>query len=157
MQEELQVEHEWLRQLVGEWTFEAPNESSGAPEHAGTESVRTLGGMWAVCEARSAMADGTPVTSILSLGYDPAKAKYVGTFIGSMMSTLWVYEGELDETGTTLVLDTVGPGFDEPVRMARYKDRIEFISADERTLSSACQDEDGSWKEFMRMTYRRIG
>ena len=42
------------------------------------------------------MPDGGPATMIMTLGYDPAKKRFVGTFIGSMMTNLWVYEGELE-------------------------------------------------------------
>ena len=31
-----------------------------------------------------------------TLGYDPAKKKYVGTFIASVMTHLWIYSGSLD-------------------------------------------------------------
>jgi len=156
MQDGSQIEHEWLRQLVGEWQVKSDASAEpGSSEHTGSESVRSLGGMWIVCDGRGEMPDGTPAMTMMSLGYDPVKGRYVGTFVGSMMSHLWIYEGELDATGKTLVLDTEGPGFVDSSRMAKYQDRIEFVSADHRLLTSAYLDDGGVWQEFMRAHYRR--
>ena len=157
MGEELQIEHEWLQRLVGEWTWESesPGEPSGEMQHAGTESVRSLGGFWVLCEGRVQSPDGASSTTLMSLGYDPHKGRYVGSFIGSMMSHQWLYEGALDDTGMTLVLDSEGPSYTDEGRMAKYKDRIEFVSADYRILSSEYQDNEGNWQPFMRAHYRR--
>lgn len=155
---EPQKEHEWLQQLVGEWEYE--HEASCAPDQpkqkfTGTDSVRSLGGLWVVCTGRGEMPGGGAAEVIMSLGYDPVKKRFVGTFIGSMMTNLWVYEGELDSAGTTLTLDTVGPRFDDPTKMIRYQDVIEIKSPDHRTLSSQMIGEDGKWHRFMEAHYRR--
>src|SRR5438045_8337211 len=112
MHAQLQKEHEWLQQLVGEWTVEM--EAAMAPGQpptkvTGTESVRSLGGLWVLCEGRSEMPGGGAGTMLMTLGYDPAKQRFVGTFIGSMMSHMWLYEGTLDSAGKVLTLDTAGP------------------------------------------------
>jgi hypothetical protein len=102
MQVEPQKEHHWLQQLVGEWTSEA--EAIMGPDKppekfTGTESVRSIGGLWVMCEGRGEMPGGGIATTIMTLGYDPVRKRYVGTFMGSMMTHLWVYEGGLDSTG----------------------------------------------------------
>jgi hypothetical protein len=157
MPEELQIEHEWLQQLVGEWTWEseAPGEPEGGTRPTGTESVRSLGGFWVLCEGRGETPDGGSMITLMSLGYDGVKGRYVGSFIASMMSHQWLYEGALDESGKTLVLDSEGPSYADETRMAKYKDSIEFVSADHRILSSAYQDDEGNWQQFMRAHYRR--
>jgi hypothetical protein len=81
--------------------------------------------------------------------------KFVGTFIGSMMTNLWVYEGELDASGKKLVLDAEGPSFADPTKTARYKDTVEILSPDHRTLSSQYLAEDGTWHHFMTAHYHR--
>jgi hypothetical protein len=91
----------------------------------------------------------------MTLGYDPTKKKYVGTFIGSMMTYLWVYEGELDASGKKLVLNAEGPHFVEAGKMAKYRDTIEFLSDDHRTLTSHMLGDDGQWNHFMTAHYRR--
>jgi len=145
-----QKEHEWLQQLVGEWTWESDKER-------GTEIVRSLGGIWIVGEGRGNAPDGTPSTSIMTLGYSPERNKYVGTFVASMMTDLWLYEGFIDRNDNTLVLDTEGPSFIDPSRRAKYKDTIQIIDADNRVMTSSYQGESGSWNEFMTMRYRRAG
>lgn len=158
MNPEPQAEHKWLQQLVGEWTYEheCATEPGGPPaKFTGTDSVRTLGGLWAVCEGRSTMPDGGPALTIMTLGYDPTKKRFVGTFIGSMMTYLWVYDGALDPTGKKLVLDAEGPSFTDPAKMCKYQDTIEFKSPDHRTLSSQYLGDDGQWNQFMEAHYRR--
>jgi hypothetical protein len=48
-------EHRWLEGLVGDWTYES--ELCGVPgqepaKFTGTESVRSMGGLWIVGESR---------------------------------------------------------------------------------------------------------
>lgn len=158
MKSEPQKEHQWLDRLVGEWTCESEATTEpGKPavKHTGTESVRSLGGMWVVCEGRGEMPGGGAATTIMTLGYDPAKKRYVGTFVGSMMAFLWLYEGELDSAGNVLALDTEGPSFTTEGKMAKYQDVIELKSDDHRVMTSRYLGDDGEWHELMTMTYRR--
>ena len=155
-----QAEHEWLDRFVGEWTYVmvASAEPGKPPEsYEGTESVRSVGGLWVVCEGRGDSPTGEPTTTIMSIGYDPAKRRYRGTFIGSMMPDLWIYEGEVDrKTGNSLTMYTEGPSFTDEGKRASYRDTIEFQGNDQRTLSSRYRDDsDGSWHQFMTTTYRR--
>ena len=55
------------------------------------------------------MPDGKPSTMIVTLGFDPEKKRFMGTFIGSMMTHLWIYDGELDTAGKVLTLNAEGP------------------------------------------------
>jgi len=158
MQAEPQQEHQWLQKLVGEWAYEldAVMEPGKPPEKfRGTETVRSLGGLWVLCEGKGAMPGGGTTTTLMTLGYDPARKKFVGTFIGSMMTHMWVYEGELAADGKSLVLDANGPSFTSEGQMADYKDVIAFEGDDLRTLSSSTPGPDGVWKSFMTATYRR--
>jgi hypothetical protein len=91
----------------------------------------------------------------MTLGYDPARGKFVGTFVASMMTHLWVYEGTLDSAGKVLTLDTEGPGMAGDGKMVKYKDVIEFKSDDHRTLTSHMLGDDGKWQQFMTAHYRR--
>lgn len=155
MQAELRNEHRWLERLVGEWTSEMEGAAQpGEPplKHTGTESVRSLGGAWVLCEGQGEMG-GT----VMTLGYDPAKQRFVGTFVGSMMTHMWVYEGELDAAQRVLTLDTEGPSFTDEGKTAKYRDSIEWRSDDHRVLTSRYLGEDGEWREFMTAHYRRTG
>lgn len=120
----------------------------------GTEVGRSLGGVWVVLEGRCDMPEGGVSQSIMTLGYDPAKKCYVGSFIASMMTHLWIYErGQL--SGNVLTLDAEGPSWTAEGKMAKYQDIIEIKSAGERTLSSRILGDDGKWQHFMTATYRR--
>src|SRR3982751_1377996 len=90
MAEEEQREQRWLRRLVGDWSYgaeTAPGQPSGT--HGGTEHARLFGGAWAVCEGEYHTPDGESGATMMTLGYDPARARFVGSFIGSMMPHLW--------------------------------------------------------------------
>ena len=153
-----QSEHEWLQQLVGEWTWEsdAPGEpGKEIQKHTGSEVVRSLNGIWIVAEGRGTSPDSAPSTTIMTLGYSPERNKYVGTFVASMMTDLWLYEGWLEADRNALVLDTEGPSFPDMSRRSKYKDTIRIIDGNNRVLTSQYQDESGHWNEFMTARYRR--
>jgi hypothetical protein len=101
------------------------------------------------------MPDGGPATTIMTLGYDPQTKRFVGTFIGSMMAHLWVYEGTMDASGTVLTLEAEGPDMADPGRHTKYRDIVEFRNNDHRLLSSQILGEDGQWHGFMTAHYRR--
>jgi hypothetical protein len=153
-----QEEHRWLQQLVGEWTYEGEATMDPATpqvKFAGTESVRSIGGLWTIAEGRQEMPEGDPDVMITTLGYDPGKKRYVGTFIGSMAAWMWVYEGEVDASGKVLTLNADGPSFTDPGKMAKFRDVIEIQSDDERTLRSYVLGDDGKWLSIMTSRYHR--
>lgn len=158
MNTEPQKEHNWLDKFVGEWTYETEAASEpGKPseKYTGTESVRSLNGIWILCEGKGEVPGGGTSTTMMTLGYDPLKKRYVGTFIGSMMTYLWLYEGDLDPTENALTLEAEGPSFTAEGQMGKYKDVIEFKSDDHRVMTSNFLGDDGNWHEFMRADYRR--
>lgn len=158
MNAEPQKEHKWLQKLVGEWTYVSvgemgPDEPSVSCD--GTESVTSLGGLWTLGEGHGEMPGGALMTTLMTLGYDSQKKRFVGTFIGSMMTNLWIYDGELDEAERVLTLNAEGPDFSVPGKTAQYRDVIEFKSDDDRVLSSHVLGDDGQWHQFMTANYRR--
>ena len=153
-----QKEHQWLQRLVGEWRFES--EASMGPDQpsqkvSGTESVRSLGGLWIVGEGAGEMPGAGEHRSILTLGYDPQKQRFVGSFISSMMTFFWVYDGELDTAGNALTLNTEGPSMGDDGTTAKYRETIELVSDDHRVFKSSFLGEDGQWQEFLVSHYRR--
>ncbi|MGH8521937.1 MAG: DUF1579 domain-containing protein [Gammaproteobacteria bacterium] len=159
MKIEPQKEHQWLQKLVGEWTFESDcHMGPGKPpeKFQGTESVRSLGGLWIMAEGQGEMPGGSAMTTMMTLGYDPQRKRYVGTFVASMMTHLWVYDGALDAAERVLTLDTEGPDMAAEGKMAKYKDAIEWKSDDHRVLTSHMLGDDGKWHDFMTANYRRV-
>jgi hypothetical protein len=160
MNPEPQREHQWLQKLVGAWTYETDAGSKpGQPETkaTGTEHVRSIGGLWVQLEGQGQIPGGSgPATTIMTLGFDPAKKRIVGTWIGSMMTHQWVYDGELDAGRNVLTLTSEGPSMSDQTRMALYRDTIELQGNDARTLTASVRGEDGSWQPFMTVRYRRV-
>lgn len=153
-------EHRWLQHLVGEWTSEA--ECIMAPGEAavtmrGRETVSPLGDVWIIGRGEGEMPGGGTGHTVLTLGYDPAKGRFAGSFIGSMMTMMWLYDGALDADRRVLTLDSQGPDFSTPGRVALYQDIIEVESPDARTMTSRMQDAGGAWHHVMTARYRRVG
>ncbi|MBK9118379.1 MAG: DUF1579 domain-containing protein [Phycisphaerales bacterium] len=151
-------EHAWLQKFVGAWSYEG--EAFMGPDQprakfTGRESVRSVGGLWIVAEGRGTMPGGGVGTALLTVGYDPQKERFVGSWVGSMMASMYVYEGRLDESGTVLTLEAEGPNCVDEGKTAKYRDIYEFKSADVRMLRSEMQGADGQWQEFVRAEYRR--
>jgi len=154
-----QREHAWLQRLVGDWVYEG--EAPAAPGEpvmriSGTETVRGIGEVWIVAEGRGAMPDGALATTLLTLGYDPARQRFVGTWLGSMMTHLWLYEGALDPHGKVLTLGSEGPDvMSGGTQLVQYEDVVEVVSDDERLLRSRMLGDSGTWREIMTSRYRR--
>ncbi|TPP10306.1 DUF1579 domain-containing protein [Rhizobium glycinendophyticum] len=154
--------HKMLERLVGDWLYVTSTGMEGYdpedPMKRWTEKVRSIGGFWVVAEGEGAMGDGDARgTMIITLGYDPRKGQYVGSWIGSMMDTFWVYKGWLEDDGQTLVLEAEGPSMEDPSRTELYRDVIHFIDDDTRTFSGSVRQPDGTFKTFMTSEAKRVG
>ncbi len=151
-------EHEWLQKLVGEWKVESemmmPDGSKLKSE--GTASAKSLGGLWAYSENKDTMPDGTELTSYFALGYDVSFKEYRGCLVMSASSHLWKYTGELSADGKTMTLNCEGPSMVKDGETALYRDVIELIDENHRTLTSSGQDEKGEWMEFAKSHYTRV-
>lgn len=155
---EPQKEHHWLKRLVGEWTYEseAPAESGAPPMKAtGVERVRSVGDLWFIMEGTGEMPGGGDMTMVMTLGYDPDRQRFVGTWVGSMMTHMWVYSGELDEAERVLTLHTEGPSMTAKGQTAQYREIIEFKTDDHRVFTSEMLGDDGSWVPMMTASSRR--
>lgn len=151
---EPRAEHRWLQRLLGEWTLEA-EPTPGQPDFTGTETVRPLGDVWVMAEGSFQAAGRKPDRALMTLGFDTEKDRFVGTWIGSMLTYLWVYQGQLSDDETTLSLDCMGPSMRGDGRMIPYRDVIEVKSDNERLLRGLVQEDDGSWRQFMVTHYKR--
>lgn len=153
-----QEEHAWLETLLGNWSFEGECQTGEGQESAkstGTTVCRSLGGLWVLLEGEGSMPGSEEVCeSLMTLGYDPQKERFIGSFTAGVMTHMWIYAGTLDAERKTLTLDTEGPRFDQP-GMAQYQDIIEIAGPDHWMLSSRVLQDDGSWVKFMTGHYRR--
>jgi hypothetical protein len=158
MQAEPQDEHRWLSRLVGDWTCEA--EMAMGPDQPvtksrATERVRSIGDIWIIGEGEGEMPGGGTAYTVLTLGYDTMQKRFVGSWIGSMMTNMWVYNGWLDNDRRILTLEAQGPDMSVPGKTATYRDIVEMKSDDHRILTSQMLGDDGQWHQFMTAHYRR--
>lgn len=120
----------------------------------GTLSARSLGGFWVVCDMKADMM-GTPMSGVLTIGYDPATQKYVGTWVDSMSSFTWSYTGSVDESGKILTLEADGPNFMANDKTTKFQDVYEFKSPDKMAIASKMLSDNGQWITFMTGTATR--
>ncbi len=151
------ADHALLEQFAGEWTTKAtavmaPGEEPMTCE--GTESAKMLGGFWLISQGEASM-QGVPVSSLMTIGYDPKTKKYIATFVCSMDSTLWQYTGSVEDDGKKLVLETAGPSPLDPNKQVRFREILEFVAPDHKIFTSYIEGEDGQWTEFATIDYRR--
>lgn len=150
--------HQWLARLVGDW--ESVSECSMGPDQEPQKSTakmtcRMIGGLWLIAESWGDMPEGGEFRSVMTVGYDPKKDRFVGTFIASMMAYLWPYEGSLDPSGKKLPLSSVGPKFDG-TGTTDYCDTIEIVSDDEWLFYGEVKSDDGQWNRLMSTVCRRV-
>ncbi|MBL8856026.1 MAG: DUF1579 domain-containing protein [Planctomycetaceae bacterium] len=157
---EVTTEHQWLLKLVGDWDLRS--ECVMGPDQppsvmVGKQRTRALGSLWTLGEMEMPGPDGQTLPSLITLGFDPARGKFVGSFITSCMTFHWLYEGSLDAQQRVLTLDAEGPSFSGDGTMVNYQDIIEVVDDDTYLFSSRLQNPDGTWTRFMHGTHKRCG
>lgn len=150
-------EHQFLKRFAGEWTSLSKSVAQGdqpAAEYDGSMSSKMLGGFWAVNRFEGD-AGGMKFQAIQTIGYDPVKKKYVGTWVDSMMNHMWQYEGEVDATGNKLMLVADGPNFMTDGKTTKFRDSYEFKTPDRIIVTSEMMSKDGKWGTFMTGEMKR--
>lgn len=152
------AEHEWLNKLIGKWKTESEMvmPDGQTMKAQGTETMESLGGLWAVGIGTGQMPDGSTMQYRTGLGYDVSFKEYRGFWLASMSSHLWKYTGELSADGKRMTLNCVGPHMEKDGETANYRDVIEIVDENHRTLTSSGQGDDGIWMEFMKVRYTRV-
>ena len=146
-------EHEMLKKDVGTWDatvemFMGP--PGGAPAVSkGTETVTMLGGLWQITEFKSEMM-GQPFEGRGAMGFDPAKKKFVGTWVDSMTPGYYTVEGAYDPATKTLTGTMEGP--DPSGAVVKTKETTEWKDADTRVFTMYAPD---GQTVGMRITYKR--
>lgn len=150
-------EHDWLKNLVGEWESDCEifMEPGKPPIKAkSTESGRMLGRFWVLTDGKGEIM-GMPMQSQMTLGYDADKKKFVGTWVDSMGGYLWNYTGSLDAAGKTLTLETEGPCPMGPGKNSKFREVIELNGKDQKSFSSSMLGDDGKWNTMVKTQSRR--
>jgi hypothetical protein len=68
---------------------------------------------------------------------------------------MWEYEGQFDESGKKLILDTVGPSMTDPTKQAKYQETLELVDKDTKVFTSSVEGADGKWQPIVTVNYRR--
>ncbi len=144
-------EHAWLEKFAGEWTteMECTMEPGKEPmKGSATEKARMLGGFWLISDGEGEMM-GSKFSNILTLGYDPEKKVYVGTWVDSMTSLLWKYEGTVNAQGTSLTLTSEGPCPMKGGKICKFRETMELKDPNHKVFTSQILEDDGTWKTMM--------
>jgi hypothetical protein len=144
-------EHQMLKKDVGVWdaTVEmfvpggAPNVSKG------TETVTMLGELWQLAEFKSEMF-GQPFEGRGTTGYDPAKKKFVGTWVDTISTSVATVEATYDPTAKTMTGTMEGPGPDGA--LTKTKETTVWKDADNRVFTMYAPD---GTTPMMRISYKR--
>ena len=148
-------EHAWLQKFVGEWEteIEVYMEPGKPPMKAkGSHRDHMVGGFWLISEGRN---HEFPYHFVLTLGYDAPRSEYVGTWIDTMTSHIWKYQGTVNSAGTILTLETEGPSPMSPDKVSKFREVTEFKSKDHRYLTSSMLSGDGKWSTVLTVSSRR--
>jgi len=148
-------QHQRLAAMAGTWDATiATVDSDGQPVTTKGVAVRTvgLGGFWLLEDFRGEF-QGAEFLGRGQTGYDPAKGKYVGSWIDSMSPALMVMEGDFDQSGKVLTTTGTGPGMDG--RPARFRNVSTLVDADTEVFEMFVTGPDGKEQKMLTITYKR--
>jgi|SRR5579859_1170686 len=149
--------HEALKYFEGTWdvtaTFLAEPGKPMAESKGSEKAEMILGGFWLATEYKGEMM-GTPFAGRGTMGYDPHKKKYVGTWIDSLASGLYVSEGTADENGKVFTM--IAQGYcDSAGKSITMKQVYEIKDPDTWTLSFLTPNPDGKEVPTGTIEYKR--
>jgi hypothetical protein len=125
-------------------------EPGGAPTVSkGTETVTMMGGFWQLSDFKSEMM-GQPFQGHGASGYDPAKKKYVGTWVDTMTPGYYTMEATYDAATKTMSSTMEGP--DPTGQVTKTKATTEWKDPDTRVFTM--YGPDGK-TVGMKITYKR--
>jgi len=150
-------QHEALKYFEGTWDATAKFMTEpGKPmaESKGSEKAELiLGGFWLSFEYKGEMM-GMSFTGRGTMGYDQQKQKYVGTWIDSMKSGLFLSEGKADEQFKVFTM--MAQGYcDSEGKAITMKQVYEIKDQDTYTLSFLTPNPDGKEMTTGTIEYKR--
>lgn len=147
-------EHDLLKKAVGTWDATVEMLMPPAPPTKGVETTTMgPGGLWLVTDFKADEMMGAPFQGHGVEGWDPAKKKYVGTWVDSMSTSVSLTESTYDAATKSMngTLTAAGPD-GQPMKMkavTQYKDD------DTRVFTMYMPGPDGKEAPSMRITYKR--
>ncbi len=148
-------EHAILKKDVGTWDIDITMGSGAAKAQSkGTETVRMLGSFWSISDMKYDYM-GQPVQSHGTIGYDPDKKRFVGSWHESSSPNLTTMTGKWDAKTNKLTM--IMKGKDPAGKNTRFKSITTYIDENTKTFEFFMLKE-GSKTEFMKameMKYSR--
>jgi len=148
--------HKRLAKLEGSWTTrtrawmepdQPPMESTGT-----CEQKMLLNGCYLQQEYRGDMM-GQPFTGINLIAFDNHTKKYVSTWIDSMSSGIYVFEGEADGSRKTITQEC---RYDDPVKgPSVWRSITRFVNNDKMEYEMYLKPKRGKEEKMMEMTVTR--
>lgn len=149
-------EHKMLKAEVGTWKAEMKMWMPGTEEPLiaqGQEVNKMMGDFWVMSDF-SASIMGQPFEGKATLGYDPVKKKYIGTWCDNMNAHMSFMEGTYDKATKTMTMMVTGTGPDG--KPSKGKNVIENKDDGSRvfTMYMAAPGSD-EMKKGMEITYTK--
>jgi hypothetical protein len=148
--------HRLLARMAGTWSMQCScrmEPGGDFIEHTGvSEQKMILDGRFLQQEFRGEMV-GVPFTGIGFTGYDNHTGKYVSTWIDSMGTGIYHFEGTSSDDGSTI---TQTCNYDDPVRgPLTWRNVTRFVDNDTLEFRMYTTDSSGREDEMGRMVYTR--
>ena len=148
-------EHKMLMMDEGVWRAtmtlqQGPGQAS--EPIVGIETNTMIGELWSVGKFE-AVIEGAPYVGFATLGYDPAKGQYVGTWVDSSTSYITEMQGSYDAVSSTLTLfyTTAGPGG----QVEERKNVMVYANRNTRDFDMFLKT-NGEWVKSMEILYERL-
>ncbi len=118
----------------------------------GVETNTMIGDLWSIGKLELPGAEA-PYVGFATLGYDPSKEKYVGTWVDSLSPQILEMHGNYDDKSSTLTLfyTTLGKNGE----LEERKNVMVYEDENTRDYDSYLKEGD-EWKLYMEIYYERI-
>jgi len=148
--------HKLLDRMTGSWNTKTTScTEAGKPpvESTGTcKQEMVLGGRFLHQEFAGDMM-GAPFTGIGVTGYDNHKNKYVSTWMDSMSTAIYYFEGTADPDGRTITQECLG---DDPVRGPMvWRSVTKIVDDNTHLFEMYGTDKSGKEELMVEITYTR--
>lgn len=143
-------EHAQLAAQAGTWDAEV--ELMGEKSRGLETSTMRCGGFWLITDFKGE-AFGGPFEGHGAMGFDPAKQKFIGTWVDSMGGGLTMMEGTASADGKVLTCYSEGP--DPTGKVVRSKHVTTIVNQNQRTYAISSPGADGKEAVTLRITYTR--
>ncbi|MEO6596272.1 MAG: DUF1579 domain-containing protein [Planctomycetota bacterium] len=149
------AEHQKLAARAGTWNavVEMMGEDGTPSKSKATSVVKVAcGGLWLLDEFHGEMM-GMKFEGHGTTGYDPAKGKYVGTWIDSWSTSVMSLEGSYDKDGKVLTMSGMAPGMDGKPTLHRMTTTHKDANTD--VFEMFMPGPDGKEMKILTITYTR--